>query len=109
MVKQGEIIKVNFNPQAGHEQAGYRPVLVVSNTLFNNNTNLVIVVPITNTNNKFPLHLELDDRTKTTGTILCEHVKALDLKARKYRVIEELPMDLLEKVVHIVSAEIEIL
>ena len=38
MVKQGDIIKVNFNPQAGHEQAGYRPALVISNDFFNQKT-----------------------------------------------------------------------
>ena len=40
MVKQGDIIKVNFNPQAGHEQAGYRPALVVSNDFYNQKTTL---------------------------------------------------------------------
>lgn len=109
MVKQGDIIKVNFNPQAGHEQAGYRPALVISNNFFNQKTNLTIVCPITNTNNRFPLHIPLDDRTETTGVILCEHVKALDLNARIYRVVEQLPKDLLEKVIEVVFSEIEML
>ena len=43
MVKQGTIIKVNFNPQSGHEQAGYRPAIVISNNIFNQKTNLNIV------------------------------------------------------------------
>lgn len=64
MVEQGTIIKVNFNPQAGHEQAGYRPSVVVSNNIFNKKTNLTIVCPITNTNNRFPLHIPLDERTR---------------------------------------------
>ena len=77
MVKQGTIIKVNLNPRAGHEQAGYRPAVVVSNGTFNAKTNMVIVCPITNTMNHFPLHVPLDERTKTTGCILCEHIRAL--------------------------------
>lgn len=109
MVKQGDIIKVNFNPQAGHEQAGYRPALVISNNFFNQKTNLTIVCPITNTNNRFPLHIPLDNRTETTGVILCEHVKALDLNARTYRVVEQLPKDLLETVIEVVFSEIEML
>lgn len=109
MVKQGDIIKVNFNPQAGHEQAGYRPALVISNNFFNQKTNLTIVCPITNTNNRFPLHIPLDNRTETTGVILCEHVKALDLNARVYRVVEQLPKDLLERVIEVVFSEIEML
>ena len=87
MVKQGDIIKLSFNPQAGHEQAGYRPAVVVSNNFFNQKTSMTIVCPITNTNNQFPLHIPLDERVKTTGVILCEQVKALDLKARSYQTI----------------------
>ncbi len=107
MVKQGTIIKINFNPQAGHEQAGYRPAVVISNNTFNQKTNLSIVCPITNTNNQFPLHVSLDGRTKTTGVILCEHIKALDLKSRTFQEVEILPDDILEKVIDIVYAEIE--
>lgn len=107
MVSQGTIIKVNFNPQAGHEQAGYRPAVVISNEVFNTKTNLTIVCPITNTNNYFPLHIPLDERTKTTGVVLCEHIKALDLNNRKYQVVEKLPKDIIEKVINTVYAEIE--
>jgi len=109
MVRQGDIIKVNFNPQTGHEQAGYRPALVISNNFFNEKANLTIVCPITNTNNHFPLHIPLDSRTETTGVILCEHVRALDLRARPYKVVEKLPKDLLDTVVGVVFSEIEIL
>lgn len=108
MVKQGTIIKIKFNPQSGHEQAGYRPALVVSNDIFNNKTNLSIVCPITNTDNHFPLHIPLDSRTKTIGTIMCEHLKSFDLSSRKYKEVEQLPKDLLKKVVDIIYAEIEI-
>ena len=107
MVKQGSIIKLNFNPQAGHEQAGYRPAVVLSNNVFNEKTNLTIVCPITNTNNDFPLYVPLDKRTKTTGVILCEHIKALDLNRRKYQIVETIPSDILENVIDIVYSEIE--
>ena len=107
MVKQGMIIKLNFNPQIGHEQSGYRPAVVISNNIFNQKAKLAIVCPITNTNNKFPLHIELDKRTKTKGVILCEHLKSLDLRKRKYEVIENLPPDILKNVINLVYAEIE--
>lgn len=100
-------IKINFNPQAGHEQSGYRPAVVISNNIFNEKTRLSIVCPITNTNNHFPLHIPLDERTKTTGVILCEHIKALDLNSRKYQEVENLPEDLLKEVIDIVYSEIE--
>lgn len=107
MVKQGDIIRVNLNPNKGHEQAGYRPAIVISNNFFNRITNLAIICPITNTNNQFPLHISLDDRTNTTGVVLCEHVRTLDLKARNYAFIESIPKDILNKVIDIVFAEIE--
>ena len=107
MVSQGDIIKINFDPQMGHEQSGYRPAVVVSNDFFNKKTNLVLVCPITSTNNMFPLHIPLDDRTQTNGVILCEHIRALDLNARPHQVIERLPQDLITKVVDVVYAEIE--
>ena len=107
MVKQGTIIKINFNPQSGHEQAGYRPAVVISNNFFNQKANLSIVCPITNTNNHFPLHIPLDERTKTTGVILCEHIKSLDLNSRTYQEIEELPKDILDRAIDVVYSEIE--
>jgi len=82
MVKQGDIIKLDFSPAIGHEQDGYRPAVVVSNDFAISKTNMVYVAPITNTARRFPLHVTLDDRTKTTGEILCEQVKAVDLTAR---------------------------
>ncbi|MCC8043396.1 MAG: type II toxin-antitoxin system PemK/MazF family toxin [Oscillospiraceae bacterium] len=108
-LKQGDIIKLNFNPQSGHEQAGYRPALVVSNEVYNQKTNLVIVCPISNTPNDFPLHVRLDRRTTTTGCILCQHIKALDVNSRGYVFIEHLPDDILQEVFDILYGEIEIL
>ena len=75
--------------------------------MFNEKAKLSIVCPITNTNNHFPLHIPLDERTKTTGVILCEHIKALDLNSRTYQEIEKLPKDILKQVIDIVYSEIE--
>lgn len=107
MVRQGDIIKLDFNPQSGHEQAGYRPAVVISNDFFNEKTGLTIVCRVTNTKRPFPLHVELDNRTETTGVILCEHIKALDLSARPHRVVERLPDDLLGEVLAVVFSQME--
>jgi mRNA interferase MazF len=108
MVKQGDIIKTNFNPQSGHEQAGFRPAVVISNNFFNEKTNMTIACPITNTSRPFPLHVPLDDRTTTTGFVLCQHIKAIDLNARGYTLVERIPDDLLNEIIAIVFSEIEI-
>jgi len=108
MVRQGDIIRIDFNPQSGHEQAGSRPAVVISNNFFNEKAKLAIVCSITNTDNSFPLHVKLDSRTKTTGVVLCEHVKSLDINSRTYKVIEEMPKDILENVINVVFSEIEV-
>jgi mRNA interferase MazF len=97
MVKQGDIIKLDLSPTSGHEQSGYRPAVVVSNNFAIANTNMVYIAPITNAKRCFPLHVVLDSRTITTGEILCEQVKAVDLNARQFTIIEHLPNDILEK------------
>ena len=108
-VKQGDIIKINFNPQSGHEQAGYRPALIISNEVFHKKTNLAIVCPVSTTSNKFPLHVPLDERTTTTGSILCQHIRTLDIISRGYVFVEHLPQDILEEVLDIIYGETEIM
>jgi mRNA interferase MazF len=53
------------------------------------------------------LHIPLDERTSTTGVILCEHIKSLDLNSRTYKEVEILPKDILDKVIDVVYSEIE--
>ena len=108
VINQGSIIKFDFNTAVGHEQVGYRSAVVISNNIFNSRTNLLIVLPITNTNNSFPLHVELDDRTTTIGVVLCEHPKSIDKLAKKIIVVESLPKDILKRVLSLVRAEISI-
>ena len=80
--KKGDIVFLDFSPQSGHEQAGRRPGVVISNEQFFLRTKFAVVCPITNTSSKFPLHIPLDNRTKTTGVILTEHMKCLDVLSR---------------------------
>ena len=91
--EQGDIVFLDFSPQSGHEQSGRRPGVIISNRQFFARTKFAVVCPITNANNKFPLHIPLDNRTKTTGVILTEHIKCLDVISRNIQFVE----DLLEK------------
>lgn len=104
---QGDIITLEFDSQAGHEQKGRRPALVVSNNTFNNFTNIAMVCPITNTNRGFPLHVPLDERTKTNGAIMCEQVKSLDIRARNALYQEKAPVDVMEEVLDILVGFLE--
>lgn len=102
--KQGDIVFLDFSPQSGLEQAGRRPGVIISNEKFFLRTKFAVVCPITHTNNKFPLHILLDHRTKTTGVILTEHMKCLDVISRNIQFVEKLPADLLEKTLVYVKA-----
>lgn len=105
---QGDIITLEFDPQAGHEQKGRRPAIVVSNNAFNNITKMAVVCPITNTNRYFPLHVQLDERTVTTGVIMCEQAKSLDLFVRNASFKEKAPIEILEEVVDVLIGIVEV-
>jgi len=107
--KQGDIIWINFDPQAGIEQKGRRPAIVVSNETFNTFTKRgAMICPITNTDRGIPLHVNLDDRTKTTGVILTDQAKILDLTQRNAAYIEKAPKEIILEVIDIISGFIEI-
>ena len=107
MVKQGDIIKVSFDPRQGHEQAGWRPAIVVSNDFFNTHDSVTIVCPITNTDRGYPLHIPLEDGMKTTGVILCDQIRALDLSARECVFVEHAPEELLDTVINVIESMVE--
>lgn len=105
MVKQGDIVIVDFDPSLGSEQKGKRLGLIVSNDTYQKYTNgFVLVVPITSDiANHYPLHVALDKRTKTHGQIMCEQIKTMDTKARSLKVVEKAPQDILEKALKIIK------
>ena len=109
MVSQGDIIWLDFDPQTGHEQKGRRPAIVISNESFNRLTKkAAFVCPITRTDRTLPLHVQLDERTQTTGVIMCDQAKAIDIQARNYEFIEQAPVDIVHEVIDIVSGFVEI-
>lgn len=105
--KQGDIVFLDFDPQAGHEQKGRRPALVISNDTFNSLSRGALVCPITNTNRGIPIHVPLDCRTKTTGVVMCDQVKALDMQSRHAAFEEHAPDDITAEAVDIVVGLIE--
>lgn len=101
---QGDIIAITFDPQSGHEQRGRRPALVVSKYLFNRNTGLAIVCPITSTFRDFPFHVPIPETSKLTGFVMVEQVKSVDFRARRAKLIEPGTEELLSEVLSILDA-----
>ncbi len=87
----GHLIKIDFDPQAGHEQAGWRPALVLSPASYNRPAGLAIIVPITNQQNGYPFEVALPPGLKVTGVILSDAVKSLDWRARNARYLDAAP------------------
>ena len=100
--KQGDIVVLTFDPQAGHEQQGRRPALIISNETFNKHVGLAIACPITNTNRNFPFHVKVDSK-QLTGFVMSEQVKSIDFRARKVKFVEKATDDLVKNVLGIVA------
>jgi len=101
--KKGDLVIFTFDPQAGHEQKGRRPALVVSNFEFNKGVGFALVCPITNTNRNFPFHVKVEGE-HISGYILTEQVKSIDYKARKVKFVERLKKEKLDTVMGIIEA-----
>jgi len=101
--RKGDFITLSFDPQAGHEQQGRRPALVISNYLFNKHTGLAIVCPITHTNRQIPFHLPLPSSPRLKGFVMAEQVKSIDYDARKAKFVEKAPNQLVEDVISVID------
>lgn len=100
----GDIIWVTFNPQAGHEQAGRRPALVLSPKTYNGKTSLAILCPITSQIKGYPFEVKIPDGLEVSGAILSDQVKNLDWKARKAEFSCKLPPAVFNEVVQKLGA-----
>jgi len=102
--KKGDLIALSFDPQAGHEQRGRRPALVISNDLFNRHTGLCIACPVTNTDRRHPFHVAVPASADVTGFVIAEQVKSIDYRARKATRIGRAPAAMLDEVLSILDA-----
>lgn len=89
----GHIIKIDFDPRIGHEQAGWRPALVLSPKIYNAKTGLAVVVPITNQVKGYPFEVPLPSRLGVTGVVLADAIKNIDWRARNARFAVVAPDD----------------
>ena len=77
----GAIVWLNFTPQAGHEQAGHRPALVLSPKAYNQKTSLMICCPITTQIKGYPFEVLISG--EPGSVVLADQVKSLDWRSRK--------------------------
>ncbi len=88
---RGDVVWITLNPQAGHEQAGRRPALVISPAAYNGKVGLALLCPITNQVKGYPFEVRIPQALAVAGVVLADQVKSLDWRARKVELIGTLP------------------
>jgi mRNA interferase MazF len=88
---RGDVVWITMNPQAGHEQAGRRPALVLSPAAYNGKVGLAILCPITSQVKGYPFEVNLPEGLAVKGVILSDQAKSLDWRAREAELICTVP------------------
>jgi mRNA interferase MazF len=95
--ERGDAVWINLDPQAGHEQSGRRPAIVISPGVYNKKVGLAIFCPITNKNKGYPFEVIIPAGLGVKGVILADQAKSLDWKERKVEIICKLPESIIEE------------
>jgi mRNA interferase MazF len=89
--QRGDVVWINMHPQAGHEQAGRRPAVVLSPKSYNGKVGLALFCPVTNQIKGYPFEVIIPSGLKVTGAVLSDQVKSLDWKIRDTEYYESVP------------------
>jgi len=89
---RGDVILLSFDPTSGHEQAGFRPAVVLSPEYYNKASGLCLVCPVTTNSKGYPFEVMLDGAKKTTGVALADQVRSIDWQARKIKIVDRVSM-----------------
>jgi mRNA interferase MazF len=95
---RGDLVWLDFTPQAGHEQAGRRPALVLSPRAYNDKSGLMLACPIANQAKGYPFEVALPTVAKATGVVLADQVRNLDWHDRRATRIAAAPESLVKDV-----------
>ena len=96
--KRGDLIWITLNPQAGHEQSGRRPALVISPGSYNAKVGLALLCPVTSRSKGYPFEVGIPSGVGVGGVVLSDQVKSLDWRARNAERIAALPAAALREV-----------
>lgn len=97
--ERGDAVWITLDPQAGHEQAGRRPALVLSPSAYNGRVGLALLCPITNQAKGYPFEVLLPRELPVSGVVGADQVKSLDWRARKASWIGAVPEEIVAEVV----------
>jgi mRNA interferase MazF len=107
--RRGDVIRLDFHPQVGHEQAGRRPALVLSPTEYNRTVGLAVVCPITNSIKGYPWEVAIPDNPFVSGVVLADQIKSVASRPRKAEFLctpdDALLDEVVERTIALVSPE----
>jgi mRNA interferase MazF len=92
---RGDVVWINFDPGAGHEQSGRRPAVVLSPRAYNKPSGLGLFCPVTIHAKGYPFEVLLPDGSPVTGAVLLDQVRSLDWHSRRAAFIGELDVAIL--------------
>lgn len=90
---RGSLVWVHFSPQAGSEQAGRRPGIVLTTAAYHRRSRLAIVCPITSREKGWPMEVKLPPGLPVSGVVLLDHVRSIDRAARGLEVVGRAPRE----------------
>ena len=97
--ERGDLVWLDFDPQAGREQSGRRPALVMSPRSYHQVSSLMIVCPITSTHRGYPFEVALPEGLRIQGFVLVDQVKSLDRHVRRVEPAGRVPDRIVEEVI----------
>ncbi len=89
--ERGDVVWLQFNPQAGHEQAGRRPAVTLSPRLYNEKVGLGLFCPVTSHQKGYPFEVRVPEGLAVSGAVLCDQVRSLDWVTRQAQLVCRLP------------------
>ena len=92
---RGDIVWTDFDPQAGHEQAGSRPALVMSRDIFNDSSGLATCCPITGRQKGYPFEVPLPAGLEIYGVVLVDQIRSINWRAREVKFKDKAPESVL--------------
>ena len=96
--QRGDVVWITLNPQAGHEQAGRRPALVLSPAAYNGKVGLALLCPVTAQVKGYPFEVLIPPGLAVSGAVLADQVKSLDWRAREAEFACRLPAETIQEV-----------
>lgn len=97
--ERGDLVWLSSDAQAGREQAGRRPALILSPSSYNRRTGLALACPITSQVKGYPFEVGLPPGVAVTGVVLADRVRSIDWRARRAVLAGAAPIDVLDEVI----------